>query len=49
MAAYTDKKHGIVKENPNKSCNTLYILRVLGVYFKVTEIQKKSFTIFMMR
>lgn len=51
MAAHTDNKYGIMYKNKKaiKPYNTLYILNVLGVYFKVTEIQKKSFTFLMMR
>lgn len=41
MAAHTDKKYGIKKKATNKSYNTLFILNVLGVYFEVTESQKK--------
>lgn len=50
MATHTDNKYGIMyKKKAIKPYNTLYILNVLGVYFKVKEIQKKSFTFLMMR
>lgn len=33
-----DKKYGIIKKYINKLYNILFILNVLGVYFKVIEI-----------